>query len=169
VDLQASKNSKGLQEQQSQSNSNTHARYSLTVSIQGVSTAGFSLWGLVLASAKPRMRKLAPRPWSCNIWIENGGKGAANYGVIRQAKKHGNRSIRRRKDPIEWQNSQQPGFRYFSMPAASRIFAGNFLFAENLHGLVFREPGLGVLPLQIDIVPVLRARKHNSVSFTHTS
>jgi hypothetical protein len=77
------------------------------------------------------------------------------------------RLIRGGKDPIKGQNSQQPGTRYFTLPATSRIFAGDFHFTEDLHGLVLRERGLRALPLQIDVVPILRARKHNSVGVTH--
>ena len=79
------------------------------------------------------------------------------------------RSIYGREDPIERQNPQKPRFRHLSVPAASRAVAGNFLFAEDLHRLVFRERRLGALPLQIDIVPTLGARKDNSVGFTHAS
>jgi hypothetical protein len=54
------------------------------------------------------------------------------------------------------------------MPATSRTIAGNFLFTEDFHGLVFRERWFGALPLQIDIVPTFGARKNNSIGFTHT-
>jgi hypothetical protein len=54
------------------------------------------------------------------------------------------------------------------MPATSRIIAGNMLFAEDFHRLVFGQRRLGALPLQIDIVAILGARKNNSVGFTHT-
>ena len=49
------------------------------------------------------------------------------------------RLIRRRKDPIKGQNSQEPRIRHFSVPAAARIIAGNFLFTEDLHRLVLRK------------------------------
>ena len=55
------------------------------------------------------------------------------------------------------------------MPTASWAVAGNFLLTEDPHRVVFRERRLGALPLQIDIVPTLGARKNNSVGFTHTS
>jgi len=78
------------------------------------------------------------------------------------------RSIDRRKDPIEGQDTQKPGFRNLAVPAATRAIADNFLFAEDLHRVVFRERRLGALSLQIDIVPTFGTRKDNSVSFTHT-
>jgi hypothetical protein len=168
VDLQASKKSKGLQEQQSPHNSNMLARYCLTISNRGVSIAGFSLWELVSAGKKIPSLKPALLPGYGFICNKKGEGGTSNCGVNRQ-KRTRTHSIHRRKDPIKRQNPQQPGLRNFPVPAASRVLAGNFHLAEDFHGVVFRERGFGALPLQIDIVPVLRARKHNSVSFTHNS
>ena len=86
----------------------------------------------------------------------------------RRAKGRRIRLIRGGKDPIKGQNSQQPGMGYLALPATSRIFAGDFHFAEDLHGLVLRERGLRALALQIDVVPIFGARKNYSVGFTHT-
>ena len=77
-------------------------------------------------------------------------------------------SIYWRKDPIEGQNSQKPGLGHLTVPAAPRAIADNFLFAEDLHRVVFRKRRLGALPLQIDIVPTFGASKNNSIGFTHT-
>lgn len=95
------------------------------------------------------------------------GGGALRIAAGPTKKRRKGPSICRRKDPIKWQNSQKPRFRYFSVPATSRILTGNFLLPKDFHRLVFRERRLGALPLQIDIVPVFWARKHDSVRFTH--
>jgi hypothetical protein len=133
VDLQASKESKGLQEQQSHLDSSTPLPRILMISSDSI--------GEGTSRHAPR----SPR------WDE----------------KRGINSIYRRKDPIEGQNSQKPGLGHLAVPAAPGAIADNFLFAEDLHRVVFRERRLGALPLQIDIVPTLGARKHNSVRFTH--
>jgi hypothetical protein len=91
-----------------------------------------------------------------------------SYGVTGQTKWRKIASIHWGKNPIKGQYSQEPRIRYFPMPATSRTIAGNFLFTEDFHGLVFRERRFGALPLQIDIVPTFGARKNNSIGFTHT-
>jgi hypothetical protein len=73
----------------------------------------------------------------------------------------------RGKDPIKGQNSQEPRFRYFSVPATARIIAGDFLFTKDPHRLVFREHRLRALSLQIDVMTAFRTSKNNSIGFTH--
>src|SRR5580692_2983788 len=56
-----------------------------------------------------------------------------------------------RKNPIEGQNPQKPGFRYFAAPAASRAFAGQMFIPKDFHGFILGEGRLRALPLQIDV------------------
>jgi hypothetical protein len=57
------------------------------------------------------------------------------------------RLISWRENPVEGKDAQKPRFRNFTVPTAPRILAGDFLVAENLYGLVFRERRLGAFPL----------------------
>jgi hypothetical protein len=165
VDLQASKKSKGLQEQQLQSHSNTLALRSLAISTAGC-TQLTRLFRIIMRLRVTIAGNDSP-PRLFSKWIENSGNRAPNCGFIGRTPKQRIRSIHWRKNPIEGQNPQEPGFRYLPMPATSRVIAGNFHFAEDFHRIDFRECRLRALPLQIDIVPVFGARKYNSVGFTH--
>ena len=165
MDLQASKKSKGLQEQQLRFHFNTLSPHSLTISINWIHSAT-RCFGTILPEWVSRTANDVP-PGSSANWIENSGNGIKSSGLTRRTNRRRIRSICRGKDPIKGQNSQEPRFRYFSVPATSRAIAGNFLFAEYFHRLVFRERRFGALPLQIDIVPTFGARKNNSVGFTH--
>ena len=165
VDLQASKKSKGLQVQQFQYHSNMRALGGLTISIKYTHKYGLSPGTQALQMC------VFIHAWTQRVGPQN--RSAFGLSAARTDPHHGEKMrarsqlVRWRKYPIEGQNSQKPGLRYFSVPAASRAVAGNFLFAEHLHRVVFRERRPGALPLQIDIVPTFGARKHNSVGFTH--
>jgi hypothetical protein len=52
-----------------------------------------------------------------------------------------------RENPIKGKDPQKPRFGHFAVPTAPWILAGDFLVAENLDGLVFRERRLGAFPL----------------------
>ena len=74
-----------------------------------------------------------------------------------------------REYPIKGQNSEDFGFRSLSVPAAFRALTGDIFVSKDLHRFNFRERRPGALPLHIDVVIALGARKNESVSLIHDS
>jgi hypothetical protein len=67
------------------------------------------------------------------------------------------------------QNSKDFGFRSLSVPAAFGTLTADIFVSKDLHRLDFRERRPGALPLHIDVVIALVARKNESVSLIHDS